>query len=677
MEQVRFDAHVDTVRLRRALVEHVFRDGADTARAWDDETGCNHLTLSDPEVRVSGEMLVVRMRGEGRKSFKVGSWCSFPFDWTGAFALGLEPVAERESGRLGFEVRSATAEDASGRAQPVEGALREWLRDRVEPRFAELRLAPADLVPGLDRVLPEFAPGPLDDAEVARRMVASIGFDRVAVAADGLDLGARFDVEAVAPSARFDGMDAAARGAFAAESLRRLDAFTTFVAESSADETSSRDAREELLGALLEERHAMVAELAAGPPADPTAPARDVFAATWPVLSRATKRAASDVPTDARGRYASFLAAGDALRAIAGLGANSPFEATADGLAALARLLAPDVERDPLATDLEVDPRLRALFGFGAPLAATPTVPVEPGSAPAAAEPAPTTAGDPAAQPTGEPAPTAVPTPGPLARLARWVPTREEADEYLATARDGLALAVAEVAASRPGAPPSLGTIVPAIAWQRACWRFWIVRGDEVVPVSREGVAGWLGVDPRIWRGFFDPALLRGDPGYDARAGAEVVARLASPGLRSSGGDAPAPAEPAGADGALREASEIHALFDGGPAELRRLREGRASPVELAGSRAFRDRLVRIRAGAMPTAAECFPVEVSPSPMPPAPAGEVPPAAGGADGSTAPGAEATSGPQGVPVPTTGASGASPREARDDAAPSAPIPADGP
>ena len=96
MERVRFDATCDLARLRRALVEQVFRDGAETARAWDDETGCNHLTLSEPDVRVdpSGEQVVVRMRGEGRKSWQVGGFCSFPFDWTGSFALGIEPVVE-------------------------------------------------------------------------------------------------------------------------------------------------------------------------------------------------------------------------------------------------------------------------------------------------------------------------------------------------------------------------------------------------------------------------------------------------------------------------------------------------------------------------------------------------------------------------------------------------------
>jgi len=669
-ERIPFDAHVELARLRRVLVEHVFRDGADTARAWDDETGCNHLTLSDPEVRVSGETVVVRMRGEGRKSWQVGSWCSFPFDWTGAFALGLEPVAERESGRLGFEVRSATAEDPSGRAQPVEGALREWLRDRVEPRFADLRLSPGDLVPGLDRILPEFAPGPLDDAEVARHMVESIGFDRVAVAADGLDLGIRFDVDAAAPAARFEGMDGAARAAVSVDSLARLDAFTTFVAESTADETSSRTAREALFAVLLEERHAMAAELAAPAPADPTAPARDVFAGTWPALSGAVRRAAADLPPEARGRYDSFLAAGDALRAIAGIGANSPFEATPDGLAALARLLAPDVERDPLAAGTEVDPRLRTLFGFGAPLAPTAVRASDPRPQPTPAEAAPSPAGvgatgDPGVtEPTSEP--TAAPTPDPLARLARWVPTAADADAYLATARDGLAVAVTEVAASSPGSPPSLATIVPALAWQRSCWRFWLVRGEQVVSfASPAGGVGWLGVDPRVWRGFFDPSLLRGDPGYNARAGAEIAARLASPGLRSTGEEAAPSPSAEGADGALREAAEIEALYDGGPAELRRLREGRASPAELAGSRAFRDRLVRIRAGQVPTAAECFPAEATPTPVPM-------PSAAASPEAVVPAADASG--DAAPSPTdVGTRDAAVRDSRDEAPP----PGDGP
>lgn len=650
MERVRFDATCDLARLRRALVEQVFRDGAETARAWDDETGCNHLTLSDPELRVdpTGEQVVVRMRGEGRKSWQVGGFCSFPFDWRGSFALGIEPVVDRDSGRLAFEVRSATAEDADGRARPVEGVLREWLRERVEPRFAGLRLAPGEVLPGLDRVLPEFVPGPIDDVEVARRTAESIRFDRVAVTADGLDLGVGFDVEAVSPAGRFRGMDDGAREVASVDSLRRLDGFATFVVESSADETSSRDAREALFGVLLEERHEMVAELAglaAGAPADPTAPSREAFAATWPLLARAVRRAAAAAPPESRDRYAAFLASGDALRAIADLGPNSPLETTSDGLRALARLLAPDADRDPLAVDVQVDPRLRTLFGFGPPLARsapepeapvdTPTPSVEPAWNPATAtDPTPPPGASPGEAP---PSPTATPTPSALARVARWVPTRSDADAYLAVAREGLARAVAEVAPTdTPGDVP-LGAIVPAIAWQASCWQAWSIRGDRVVPrVARRGGVGWLGVDPRVWRGFFDPVLLAEDPGYNARAGVEIAARLASRELRSPGDAPPEDALP-DADRALRAAAEIHALHEGGPAMLRRLREGHASVAEVEASRGFREKLARIRAGGLPGVEECFGAE--PTPVPPAglapgetdssPRADVPPGPGG------------------------------------------------
>ncbi|MFM7141594.1 MAG: hypothetical protein ACKO2K_06720, partial [Alphaproteobacteria bacterium] len=138
---------------------------------------------------------------------------------------------------------------------------------------------------------------------------------------------------------------------------------------------------------------------------------------------------------------------------------------------------------------------------------------------------------------------------------------------------------------------------------------------------------GWLAVDPRVWRGFFDPKLLRSDPGYDTRAGAEILARLASPGLRSTGDGSEASATTA--EAALREAAEIHALHDGGPAELRRLREGRASAAEVAASRGFREKLARVRAGARPTVPECFGTEAALSPLPApegSPSAEVPPA---------------------------------------------------
>jgi len=395
----------------------------------------------------------------------------------------------------------------------------------------------------------------------------------------------------------------------------------------------------------------MVAELAAGAPADPTAPSREAFAATWPLLARAVRRAAAAAPPESRDRHAAFLASGDALRAIAGLGPNSPLETTSDGLRALARLLAPDADRDPLAVDVQVDPRLRTLFGFGPPLARSAPELAAPVETPIpSAEPAgnPATATDPPPLPgpsPGEapPSPTAAPSPSALARLARWLPTRPDAEAYLAVAREGLAQAVAEVA---PGDSPGgvqLGSIVPAIAWQASCWQAWSVRGDRVVPrVARGGGVGLLGVDPRVWRGFFDPVLLAEDPSYNARAGVEIAARLASPELRAWEDASPDDAAPA-ADRALRVAAEIHALHEGGPAMLRRLREGHASAAEVEASRGFREKLARIRAGGLPGVDECFGAE--PTPAPPA---------GPAPGETAasPEADVPPGPGGPPVEAT-------------------------
>lgn len=649
MERVAFGAFVEAAQLRSVLIARIFRDGAHTARAWDDETGCNHLTLSDPELRPSagGDRLLLRMHAEGRAAWKVAGYCSFPFDWSGTIALDLEPTVERESGRLAFEIRAVSAEDAQGRAQPIEGVLRDWIRDRVEPRFAELRLAAEDLLPGLGAILPEFVPGPVDDAAVARRMVDSIAFERAAVRDAGLDVEVDFEVEAAAPHVPGRGGtpgSPAERAASAEESLRRIDAFITFVAASTADESASPGVREDLLGALLEERHATVDEFAAGPPEDPAAASRRVFTGSWARLAPLLRRAAVDLPTEAQARYASFLAAGDALQAIGRLGDASPLELTTDGLRMLARRLAPDAEGDPLESDAVVDPRLRAIFGFGAPLPrATPVpdpVPAKPLAEPPTPPVRPEQPGDPVAAaggsapptegvvPTETPPPSPTPSPDPRSRLERWVPTVDDAAAYLATAAEALradADAVAADDAAR-GAKPALARelrreLVAATAWQRSCWRFWIQRGDVVVArTSPTGGVGWLGVDARVWRGFFDREGLRSDPDYNARAGAEILARLASPGLRASSGDS---TEPGTAEDPLRVGAEVYALYDGGPALLRRLREGRADAVELDDSRAFREKLVRVRAGGLPSVAECFEAPPSPTPVPPAVDGAV------------------------------------------------------
>src|SRR4029079_18835654 len=65
-----------------------------------------------------------------------------------------------------------------------------------------------------------------------------------------------------------------------------------------------------------------------------------------------------------KARFASFIAAGDALAALDRAAPGLGIEISADGLRRVTRLLAPRSTEDPLRYSDDVDAALRALFGL-------------------------------------------------------------------------------------------------------------------------------------------------------------------------------------------------------------------------------------------------------------------------------------------------------------------------
>jgi len=99
--------------------------------------------------------------------------------------------------------------------------------------------------------------------------------------------------------------------------------------------------RDELLDLLLASRYRLLDALAGGPVAG-VDPVRQLFLDTWEQLRAIVRRAArTGGLRDHALRYASFLAAGDALAALDAAGPGLDIEISADGLRRLARVLVP------------------------------------------------------------------------------------------------------------------------------------------------------------------------------------------------------------------------------------------------------------------------------------------------------------------------------------------------
>jgi hypothetical protein len=321
--------------------------------------------------------------------------------------------------------------------------------------------------------------------------------------------------------------------------------------------------------------------LARGPEAGTDA-VRQIFVATWDGLRDVVRQTAirqhGEPPRTFR--YVVFLAAGDALRAIDAAAPAAGLDFSADGLRRLARSLEPGFSGDPLELSDVADPRLQQLFRFRDPDA-------------------------PPRRPRGEPPRTSFSWFGPriahaaevddwralAAQLHRWVPTAEELVAYRATVDRLLSLA-----ADRSRDPDALDDrfddlfqhLVKATAWQESCWRQFVRRRGDIVPLeSRTGDVGLMQINVRIWRGFFDAARLRDDAAYNAGAGAEILQQLL---VRYGAREARERLENA--------ARATYAAYNRGPARYQSYRTATRASVAAAVDHAFWEKYQAMAAGA-------------------------------------------------------------------------------
>jgi hypothetical protein len=303
---------------------------------------------------------------------------------------------------------------------------------------------------------------------------------------------------------------------------------------------------------LLDGRQDVVEALAPENPSQ-TDPVPGLFLRAWEELAPVLHTGAKGLPAGTALRYLDFIAAGDALAALVRLGPTTGVDVSADGLRRLARMVDPVTPGDPLLYDDELDPELRTLLGFGAPLPPP--------------EPSPDVDLDPLAWLVGR-AWAGIDRDG-IARLNRWIPGSQDLDAYLRLVRE-LLLQVRDeaLAANTIDEPyrPVYRHLVLATAWQESCWRQFVRKGTKIVPLrSPVGSVGIMQVNQRIWRGLYDQKGLLGDIAYNARAGAEILLHY----LRDYGLARGEHKQASGTDGLVRA---VYVAYNGGPRQLARYR---------------------------------------------------------------------------------------------------------
>jgi hypothetical protein len=603
---------LDAAFLERLVTAAVFTEPDETARPWVQSNGCGELRLWDAQVDGAGGRIRVLSRGAADWGLNVGGSCLTLLDWEGSVEVIEEPLLDPVRPVVRFRVVDSHVYGAERRKTFGISRLWDWIKDGVHPQLERVEIDLDTAIEEVRALLPLVLPAFY--AELGDATLASVVLTGARVEADALVV----DLRVTAPDR--PATESRPEPPLDVAEIERWDAFLTFVVRHAAAATETNDIRIALLKVLLDGRYEIV-DVLAGTGDEATDPVPRLFRATWTRLAPVLRRIEPELAGADALRYASFLAAGDVLRALEELGPQTGLDISADGLRRLARIVAPEETGDPLRYHTSVDPSLRERFGFGPPL----DVP--------APEPAPTPSPTPPPEGGREPASGAVdPTERrsgwigvPLSRvlasatlgllldlliadahavelgvedvrgrLDGWAPGRDDIDAYLPLVRTVLVDAADHVLKRDPldgDVAPLFEPLVLATAWKESCWRQFVRSAGGVVPIeSRAGAVGIMQVNPRVWRGFYEPEALRRDVGYNARAGSEILRHyLVDYAIRKR------EHEKGGGTDALVRAT--YAAYNGGPSHLARYRQPGTRKSLRAIDAAFWEIFRQVRAG--------------------------------------------------------------------------------
>jgi hypothetical protein len=524
---------------------------------------CNRVELSDLHVSTPDGALVVSLAVRAVTGARAFGRCRGPAAWQGRMNLQLHPEVEADGLAVRFAPLGAELVRADGSPGLLSGSSRLLAENLILPRMRRVRLDLAAPLLAIDGLLESALPGQAQALAEPARILAAEVLD------GGVSLRLGFGIDAARVAASPPAEPPLAPGEFVRwQRLEdELDGFLTTVIARLATPAADPELRLEMLGVLLDARHAIAAALVEdldaaeegsevhtldGEPCGD--PVRRIFIDSWdrlrPWLAELDVAAAPALEQELR--LAAFIAGGDALRALDTLGPEFDLQISGDGLRRLARLLlVEDVPERFTPLPLAVDPGMRALFGLG-----------EPGSAdtsrlwPALLDWLVATA---SAQ-----------SESPADALRGQVPRLATLDDYLQLVASLLEQQTGEHLAADPRLParlkPRLEPLVWATAWKESCWRQFIgPPGNPRVLTSPVGALGMMQINGRVWRGLYDLQRLADEVDYNVSAGTEILEHyLVDYAIRRGEHK-----HPGGDDNLIRA---TYAAYNGGPSHLGRYR---------------------------------------------------------------------------------------------------------
>lgn len=554
-------------------------------RATLAENACNRVEIADPKVRTDQGPLEVELRLVVTTALDVMGECRGPEPWHGQMTVELRPQTDNSGLAVAFTPLGAQVWRGDGTEGLLSQPAKVLAEKLILPQLGQVRVDLAEPLRAIDALLVELQkPG----AEAPPPLEKRSHIQSLAVVPEGLRATLGF---ALAPHTVTAGPEPVLTPEELAEWARvedELDGFLTTVIAMLAEAADSRDLRFELLGVLLDARYAIAQALTENhPDGDPV---RKLFADTWDRLRpHLATLARANLPALGNDLHlAGFIAGGDALRALDGLGPEYGIEITRDGLRRLARLLLADAAPASFTPlPLEVDQRLRNLFLLDDP----ETSHIRPMFQKLVQWLVPVARAE-------EPAP----------KLTTKVPRRGELRAYLkqvAAILDDKANARLEGKSRLPQRlAKSFTPLVYATAWKESCWRQFVgTTAKPQVLKSSIGAVGMMQINGRVWRGIYDLKRLHDEADYNVAAGTEILEHyLVDYALRRGENR-----RPGGDDNLIRA---TYAAYNGGPGQLSRYRRTDTPQWQRAIDNAFWDHYQQFKTKGWPDVTSCYP-EVS------------------------------------------------------------------
>jgi hypothetical protein len=580
-QQLDLPLNVPPTFLAELAGEALGLDGEGRARLSADS--CNRLELDDLNVATDSGLLELDLSMRAHSGALIMGRCTGPRPIDSRLRVSLSARVVDNGLSVRFSPERMEVVGADGHPGLLTGPSRLLADHLVLPRLESMTVSLVTAMAELDALIGEFLSARPDGLP---RLAERGRISMVNMLEEGMVLNLAFLVNPAPPAVPEPTLDP--------EELRQwqriedeLDGFFTVILIELARQTERREDALDLLNVLVDARWRIARALASDE--DQADPVRILFLDTWQQLRPLLTDDRVSIGFDLR--LAGFISGADALATLDGLGPEYGVDISRDGLRRLVRMLLED--RAPLRLTplpLEVDPQLRALFGFAG------------------------------LSPTDNniarhehyrhrswlfpQAWAASPSPGEA--LRGLVPRLAFLDDYLSLVNRLLDYKVDARLGGGSRVPEAFldlfDPLVRATAWKESCWRHYVGPVDEPQVIrSPVGAVGMMQIMGRVWRGVYDIGRLEAEVEYNVAAGIEILEHyMVDYALRRGEHE-----QPGGRDNLVRA---TYAAYNGGPSHLTRYRREDTAARLRAIDQAFWRDFEQMRSEQWPEVSGCYSV---------------------------------------------------------------------